>query len=76
LRRMGNGSTVDVKFNAIAKMACKSAVKAKDNLSDIEMKSLVEALKYIGDPYTCPHGRPTIIKFGLNELEKRFKRIQ
>jgi DNA mismatch repair protein MutL len=76
LRRMGSGNTVDVKFNAIAKMACKSAVKAKDNLSDIEMKSLVEALKYIGDPYTCPHGRPTIIKFGLNELEKRFKRIQ
>lgn len=76
LRRMGSGNTVDVKFNAIAKMACKSAVKANDNLSDIEMKSLVEALKYIDDPYTCPHGRPTIIKFGLNELEKRFKRIQ
>jgi len=76
LRRMGSGNTVDVKFNAIAKMACKSAVKAKDNLSDIEMKSLIEALKYIDDPYTCPHGRPTVIKFGLNELEKRFKRIQ
>lgn len=76
LRRMGSGNTVDVKFNAIAKMACKSAVKANDNLSDIEMKALVEALKYIDDPYTCPHGRPTIIKFGLNELEKRFKRIQ
>jgi DNA mismatch repair protein MutL len=76
LRMMGNGNTVDVKFNAIAKMACKSAVKANDNLSDIEMKALVEALKYIDDPYTCPHGRPTVIKFGLNELEKRFKRIQ
>jgi len=76
LRRMRSGNTVDVKFNTIAKMACKSAVKANDNLSDIEMKALVEALKYIDDPYTCPHGRPTIIKFGLNELEKRFKRIQ
>ncbi len=76
LRRMGSGSTVEVKFNSIARMACRSAVKARDNLSDIEMKALVEALKYINDPYTCPHGRPTIIKIGLNELEKRFKRIQ
>jgi DNA mismatch repair protein MutL len=76
LRRMGSGSTVEVKFNSIAGMACKSAVKARDNLSDIEMKALVEAMKYINDPYTCPHGRPTIIKIGLNELEKRFKRIQ
>jgi DNA mismatch repair protein MutL len=76
LRRMGSGSTVEVKFNSIAGMACKAAVKARDNLSDIEMKALVEALKYIDDPYTCPHGRPTIIKIGLNELEKRFKRIQ
>lgn len=76
LRRMGSGSTVEVKFNSIAGMACKSAVKARDNLSDIEMKALVEALKYLNDPYTCPHGRPTIIKIGLNELEKRFKRIQ
>jgi DNA mismatch repair protein MutL len=76
LRRMGSGSTVEVKFNSIARMACRSAVKARDNLSDIEMKALVEALKYIDDPYTCPHGRPTIIKIGLNELEKRFKRIQ
>lgn len=76
LRRMGSGSTAEVKFNSIARMACRSAVKARDNLSDLEMKALVEALKYIKDPYTCPHGRPTIIKIGLNELEKRFKRIQ
>jgi DNA mismatch repair protein MutL len=76
LRRMGGGSTVEVKFDSIARMACKSAVKAKDSLSEIEMKALVEALKYIEDPYTCPHGRPTIIKISLNELEKRFKRIQ
>lgn len=76
LRSMGGGSTVEVKFNSIARMACKSAVKAKDSLSEVEMKALVEALKYIEDPYTCPHGRPTIIKIGLNELEKRFKRIQ
>ncbi len=76
LRRMGSGSTVEVKYNAIASMACKSAVKAKDSLSEVEMKALVEALKYMADPYTCPHGRPTIIKIGLGELEKRFKRVQ
>ncbi|MDW8801935.1 DNA mismatch repair endonuclease MutL [Clostridium sp. A1-XYC3] len=76
LKNLGSGETWEVKYNTIAKRACKSAVKANDNLSIIEMKSLIEDLRYIDDPFTCPHGRPTIIKFTLNELEKKFKRIQ
>lgn len=76
LKNLGSGETWEVKYNTIAKRACKSAVKANDNLSMIEMKSLMEDLRYIDDPFTCPHGRPTIIKFTLNELEKKFKRIQ
>lgn len=76
LRNLGSGEKTEVKYNSIAKMACKTAVKAKDNLTDIEMIALLQELKYIEDPYNCPHGRPTIIKFTLNELEKRFKRIQ
>lgn len=76
LKNMGSGETWEVKYNTIAKLACKAAIKANDNLSNIEMKSLVEDLRFIDDPFTCPHGRPTIIKFTLNELEKKFKRIQ
>jgi len=76
LNKFGRGDAAEVKYNAIAKMACRTAVKAKDSLSEIEMKKLIDELKFIDDPYTCPHGRPTIIKIGLSELEKRFKRIQ
>lgn len=76
LKNMGSGQTWEIKYNSIAKLACKSAVKANDSLSNIEMKTLVEDLRFIEDPFTCPHGRPTIMKFTLNELEKRFKRIQ
>ncbi|MDP4178018.1 MAG: DNA mismatch repair protein MutL, partial [Bacillota bacterium] len=76
LKQFGTGKTTEVKYNNIAKMACKAAVKANDILSYIEMKRLIEDLQYINDPFTCPHGRPTIIKITVNELEKRFKRIQ
>lgn len=76
LRSLGSGNTIEVKYNSIARMACRAAVKANDNLSDMEMKSLINELKYLEDPFTCPHGRPTVIKISLNELEKRFKRIQ
>lgn len=51
-------------------------MKANEELTLDEMKHLIDEVKYMEDPYTCPHGRPTIIKFTLYELEKRFKRIQ
>lgn len=76
LRNMGTGKTIDVKYNKIASLACKAAVKGNDPLSQIEMVSLLEELSYIEDPFNCPHGRPTIIKMSVTELEKKFKRIQ
>jgi len=76
LKAMGSGETSEVKYDKIAKLACKAAIKANNKLSLIEMKHLIEELRYIDNPFTCPHGRPTIIKITLNELEKRFKRIQ
>ena len=76
LKNLGSGKTEEVKFHKIASMACKSAIKANDSLSKEEMDELLEQLRYIKEPFTCPHGRPTIIKMGLYELEKRFKRIQ
>ena len=57
-------------------MACKSAVKANNRLVQKEMEEIVSGLRKINNPYTCPHGRPTIIKLTENELEKKFKRIQ
>ena len=76
LRSLGSGNTIEVKYNSIARMACRAAIKANDNLSEMEMRALINELKFIEEPFTCPHGRPTIIKISLNELEKRFKRIQ
>lgn len=75
LKNLGTGKTVDVKYNRIATMACKAAVKGNDSLSEIEMLKLVEELRYIDDPFHCPHGRPTIIKFSNYDLEKKFRRI-
>ncbi|WP_102400799.1 DNA mismatch repair endonuclease MutL [Haloimpatiens massiliensis] len=76
LKNMGSGQITQVKYNKIASMACKAAVKANDKLSVIEMQKLIEDLKSTREPFNCPHGRPTIIKVTLTELEKRFKRIQ
>ncbi len=75
LKSLGSGKTIEVKYNKIATMACKSAVKGNDVLSDIEMVKLVEELRYIDDPFHCPHGRPTIIKFTNYDIEKKFRRI-
>lgn len=76
LRNMGSGKNSEVKFEKLSKMACRSAVKANDSLSLNEMEHLLEELRYIDQPFTCPHGRPTIIKYSLYEIEKMFKRIQ
>lgn len=75
LKKMGTGETVEVKYNKIASMSCRAAVKANDVLSILEMENLIEDLRYINDPFRCPHGRPTIIKFTSYELDKKFKRI-
>lgn len=76
IKNLGSGKKEEVKYEKIASMACKSAIKANDALSLKEIESLLDELKYIEDPYNCPHGRPTIIKMSLYELEKKFKRIQ
>ncbi|WP_298842025.1 DNA mismatch repair endonuclease MutL [Clostridium sp.] len=76
LKNMGSGETIQIKYTRIATLACKAAVKANNLLSDLEMNKLINDLRYIDEPFTCPHGRPTIIKITLNELEKKFKRIQ
>jgi len=59
----------------IAKTVCRHAVKANDDLRSEELEKLVLDLKACHMPYTCPHGRPTLIEMSLSELDKRFGRI-
>ena len=54
--------------------ACKASIKAGEKQSYESMRELVERLKGAKLPYTCPHGRPTMIRLSKKELEKRFKR--
>ena len=60
----------------IAKIACKAAVKARDHLKESEISKLLAELAAAELPYTCPHGRPTMISISIKELEKRFGRRQ
>ena len=64
------------KFNDRVAMtvSCKASIKANDNISMEEMETLVNRLRNCNNPYTCPHGRPTIIFYSNYELEKLFKR--
>lgn len=59
----------------IIQMACKSAIKANDKLDPLECKNLIEELLVLDNPYTCPHGRPTIVSLRHSDIEKIFKRI-
>jgi DNA mismatch repair protein MutL len=75
LKNLGNGKTSEVKHNTIASKACKAAIKGNDQLEIKEMIKLVEDLRYINDPFHCPHGRPVIIKFTSIDIDKKFRRI-
>ncbi len=59
----------------IATMACKAAVKAGNTLSSEEVDILLNMLKENNNTLLCPHGRPIVIVFERNQLEKMFKRI-
>lgn len=66
-----------VKFNeSIAiTLACKMSIKANMHISHEEEEELLHELVMCDNPYNCPHGRPTIIKFSIYDLERMFKRI-
>jgi DNA mismatch repair protein mutL len=67
--------TPELIISKTASMACKAAVKGNDRLSFEEAKKLIDDLFELENPYSCPHGRPTIIEMTKQELEKKFKRI-
>ncbi len=62
--------------HTVAKTVCRHAVKANDSLTGRELENLVEDLRRCAMPYTCPHGRPTLIEMNYRELEKKFGRSQ
>ena len=55
--------------------SCKAAVKANDQLGMEEIRALLEDLSKCSNPFSCPHGRPAIIRLSKREMEKMFKRI-
>ena len=59
----------------VALMSCKAAVKGNNALSREEAEALLKELLKLENPYTCPHGRPTMIRMSKADLEKKFKRI-
>jgi len=72
-------SKVDIhklREEAAIMMSCKRSIKANHHLNHDDMFHLLEELRTSQDPFTCPHGRPIIIRFTSYELEKLFKRVQ
>lgn len=68
-------SSYDTKIEKIMKLACVNAIKGGDNMSEIEIFSLLEQLRKTTNPSSCPHGRPTILVMSKNDIEKAFLRI-
>ncbi len=66
-----------VKFNesVAITLACKMSIKANMHISMEAMEELLKELCNCDNPYNCPHGRPTIIKFSNYDLERMFKRV-
>lgn len=67
-------SPAEIKEAFIITMACRTAIKAGDKISPIEIEGLIKDLFKCDNPYTCPHGRPTIFRMNYEELEKKFLR--
>lgn len=69
-------NTLRLGEHVVAKTVCRHAVKANDPLAGKELENLVADLRRCAMPYTCPHGRPTLIEMNFRELEKKFGRAQ
>ncbi|MEA3430416.1 MAG: DNA mismatch repair endonuclease MutL [Nanoarchaeota archaeon] len=65
----------DIKESILIRMACRGSVKQGDRIEIAQMHKILKNLHTCDIPYTCPHGRPTIIKFTKSDLERKFKRV-
>lgn len=73
--RNNNITFNELRNDAIAMASCKMSIKANQVLTDVEMNKVISDLYECKNPFTCPHGRPIIIKMEKKDLEKMFKRI-
>ena len=64
----------NLRQTGLATMACRAAIKAGEELSVRQMEILLDELRATPFPFTCPHGRPTILRFDTHDLAKMFKR--
>lgn len=77
LKAAGEGvNSLRLGEHTVAKTVCRHAVKANDPLAGPELENLVADLRRCAMPYTCPHGRPTLVEMNFRELEKKFGRTQ
>jgi DNA mismatch repair protein MutL len=67
--------TEDIFVRKLATMGCKAAIKGNQRITESEVVDLIDKLMKLNDPYTCPHGRPTLVKFSKEDVDKMFKRI-
>jgi DNA mismatch repair protein MutL len=70
-----SGKMDEVRDEMLSTMACHPAIKVHRHLDQREMETLVDDLFQCRMPHTCPHGRPTVIQFSMDEIKKMFKRM-
>ena len=73
LKNIKENRNIDIRESILISMSCRGAIKANEILTHEEMEKLVRELHEVGE-YTCPHGRPIIVKVTRDDLEKLFKR--
>ena len=74
LGNMHETTAKEIRQACLATTACRAAIKAGEELNMRQMEILLDELSTTAFPYTCPHGRPTILKFSSEDLAKMFKR--
>lgn len=74
IQNMHNPTAQELRHNCLQIAACRAAIKAGETLNMRQMQALINELCNTNLPYTCPHGRPAMIRFSPHDLDKMFKR--
>jgi len=70
-----SGRIIALRDKMLSVMACHPSIKVNRHLDAKEMESLLSSLLRCRMPHTCPHGRPTVVRFSMIDLKKLFKRL-
>jgi DNA mismatch repair protein MutL len=74
LSEKGKAGREEVLKDIAAMTACRAALKAGDELNNVDLEALLREFFEIDAPYSCPHGRPPIVKIPFDDIERMFKR--